>query len=68
MFEFGIKTKRNVLMLVLAILTANSIPAIASVISPFMSTKIPIPLVETVGGIVGIAGLITLYWLWNKDV
>ena len=68
MFDFGIKTKRNVLMLVLAVLTANAIPTTATVMSPLMTTTIPIPLVETVSGLVGIAGLFVLYWVFDKQI
>lgn len=67
-FELGLKTQRNILMAALAVLTANAIPVTANLIKPILSTEIPIPLIENVGGLIGLAGLVTLYWLINKDI
>jgi hypothetical protein len=67
MKDLDLKTKRSLAMLVLALLTANSIPVLATALNPILGTKIPIPMVETIGGIIGLAGIVVLYWLWNKD-
>ena len=67
-FQIGITTQRNILMAVLGILTLNAIPMTAKLIGPLLSTPLPIPIVETVGGAVGLVGVVVLYWIIDKQV
>lgn len=63
-----VKTKRNVTMLILAILVASNIPVLATTLAPILMTKTPLPVFETIGSIVALVGIVCLFWMWNKDL
>lgn len=67
-FQMGPNMRRNIAVAIFAVLTANTIPVTANLLRPILNTVVPIPLIENVGGIVGMVGIVALWWLWDKDL
>lgn len=61
------QTKKNILMLVLAVLAANSIPMAQALIRPLMNYALPLPIIENVGAVFGVFAIVLLKWLYDKD-